>query len=52
MVCDTSRAARTISFESDPYVIIRPEGSWHETGILERSIARGVSRPSAEGAAA
>ena len=52
MVCDTKRAARTISFETDPYVTIRPEGSWHETGILERSKARGVSRPSAEGAAA
>ena len=52
MVCDTSRAARTISFETDPYVIIRPEGNWHETGILERSNARGVSRPTAEGAAA
>jgi predicted GNAT family N-acyltransferase len=52
MVCDTTRAARTISFETDPYVIIRPEGSWQEPGILERSKARGVSRPSAEGAAA
>jgi predicted GNAT family N-acyltransferase len=52
MVCDTSRAARTISFETDPYVVIRPEGSWQETGILERSKARGVSRPSAKGAAA
>ncbi len=52
MVCDASRAARTISFETDPYVIIRPEGSWQETGILERSKARGASRPSAEGAAA
>ena len=52
MVCDTSLASTTISFETDPYVIIRPEGSWQETGILERSSARGVSRPSAEGAAA
>lgn len=52
MVCDTARAARTISFETDPYVVIRPEGSWQETGILERSRARGVSRPSAEGVAA
>ena len=52
MVCETTRAARTISFETDPYVIIRPEGSWQEPGILERSKARGVSRPSAEGAAA
>jgi predicted GNAT family N-acyltransferase len=52
MVCDTTPAAATISFETDPYVVIRPEGSWQETGILERSKARGVSRPSAEGAAA
>jgi predicted GNAT family N-acyltransferase len=52
MVCDTSRAVGTISFETDPYVVIRPEGSWQETGILERSKARGASRPSAEGVAA
>ncbi len=52
MVCDTKRAARTISFETDPYVVIRPEGSWQEVGILERSRVRGVSRPSAEGVAA
>jgi GNAT superfamily N-acetyltransferase len=52
MVRDTDRAATTISFETDPYVINRPEGSWQETGILERSKVRGVSRPSAEGAAA
>jgi predicted GNAT family N-acyltransferase len=52
MVCHTKRAARTLSFETDPYVIIRPEGSWQEPGILERSRGRGASRPSAEGAAA
>jgi predicted GNAT family N-acyltransferase len=52
MVCDTKHAAGTVSFKTDPYVIIRPEGSWEETGILERSKARGVSQPSAEGAAA
>src|SRR5215470_7279170 len=52
MVCDAAHAATTISFETDPYVIIRPEGDWQEPGILERSMARGVSRPSAEGAAA
>src|SRR5258706_6394930 len=48
----TSPAVGTISFETDPYVVIRPEGSWQETGILERSKARGASRPSAEGVAA
>jgi predicted GNAT family N-acyltransferase len=52
MVCDTKRAATTISFESDPYVVIRPEGSWQKTGILERSRGRGTSRPSAEEVAA
>jgi predicted GNAT family N-acyltransferase len=52
MVCETSRAVGTISCETDPYVVIRPEGSWEETGILERSKARGASRPSAEGVAA
>src|SRR3984893_5642201 len=52
MVCNTTPAAATISFETDPYVVIRPEGRWQETGILERSKERGVSRPSAEGAAA
>jgi len=52
MVCNTKSAATTISFETDPYVVIRPEGNWERTGILEHSRGRGVSRPSAEGAAA
>jgi predicted GNAT family N-acyltransferase len=52
MVCHTKRAAKTISFETDPYVVIRPEGSWQEAGVLERSKARGVRVPAAEGAAA
>ncbi len=45
-------AAKPMSMETDPYVIIRPEGNWQEPGILERSAARGVSRPSAGGVAA
>jgi len=36
-----------ISLESDPYVLMRPEGRWHMPGILERSAIRPVSRPSA-----
>lgn len=35
-----------IGIGSDPYVIIRPEGKWHESGVLERSAARPVTRPS------
>ena len=49
---DAARAAQPESMETDPYVVIRPEGNWQEPGILERSAARGVSRPSAEGVAA
>jgi predicted GNAT family N-acyltransferase len=52
MVCHTKRAATAISFETDPYVVIRPEGSWQEAGILERSKGRGVRLPAAEGAVA
>jgi predicted GNAT family N-acyltransferase len=51
MTCDAKRAAWTVSIETEPYVVIRPEGSWQEPGILERSVVRGVSRPSAEGVA-
>jgi predicted GNAT family N-acyltransferase len=52
MTFDTNRDAAPVSMETDPYVVIRPEGNWQEPGILERSAARGVSRPSAEGVAA
>jgi predicted GNAT family N-acyltransferase len=31
---------RPLTMESDPYVILRPEGRWDEIGILERSAAR------------
>jgi hypothetical protein len=52
MTFDAALAAKPVSIETDPYVVIRPEGSWQEPGILERSATRGVSRPSAEGVAA
>jgi predicted GNAT family N-acyltransferase len=52
MTCDTQCVARPVSFETDPYVVIRPEGAWQEPGILEHSVERGISRPSAEGVAA
>ncbi len=35
-----------IEIGDDPYVLIRPEGRWHEEGILERSATRPVTRPS------
>jgi predicted GNAT family N-acyltransferase len=52
MTFDAVRAAEPVSIKTDPYVLIRPEGSWQKPGILERSAARGVTRPSAEGVAA
>jgi predicted GNAT family N-acyltransferase len=36
-----------IAMDSDPYVIIRPEGRWHVPGILELSASRDVNRPGA-----
>jgi predicted GNAT family N-acyltransferase len=52
MTYDMTPAAKPVSVETDPYVVIRPEGNWQEPGILERSAARGVRLPSAEGVAA
>lgn len=52
MICNVSPAPQAISAETDPYVIIRPEGSWQTPGILERSTKRGISRPSVDEIAA
>jgi predicted GNAT family N-acyltransferase len=35
-----------IRLGTDPFVIIRPEGRWHEPGILEQSSSRTATRPS------
>ncbi len=47
IVLDEPRHPNAISIETDPYVIIRPEGRWHARGILERSATRPVTRPGA-----
>jgi hypothetical protein len=46
IVLDASKHPQAISIGADPYLIIRPEGRWHEPGILEKSAARPVTRPS------
>ena len=46
MVADLATDADSIAIGSDPYAIIRPEGRWHEPGILERSASRAVTQPS------
>jgi predicted GNAT family N-acyltransferase len=47
IVLDEPRHPNAISIETDPYVIIRPEGRWHARGTLERSATRPVTRPGA-----
>jgi hypothetical protein len=47
IVLDQPRSPEAVTIESDPYVIIRPEGRWHVPGVLEQSAARPVSRPGA-----
>ena len=34
-----------ISLESDPYVLLRTEGAWNETSVLEKSADRDVTSP-------
>ena len=34
-----------ITIDSDPYIIIRPEGRWHRGGVLEESAQRPVTSP-------
>jgi predicted GNAT family N-acyltransferase len=46
IVLDTKPHPQAICLGADPYVMIRPEGRWHEPGILERSAIRPVTRPS------
>lgn len=46
IVLNTTPHPQAIAFGTDPYVLIRPEGRWHEPGILERSAIRPVTRPS------
>jgi len=42
MLIPTEPHPNALSLESDPYVLIRPEGRWDTPGILEKSSSRGV----------
>jgi len=46
IILDTTPHPQAISLGVDPYIMIRPEGRWHEPGILERSAIRPIIRPS------
>lgn len=48
IVADIERDPDAVNLQADPYVIIRPEGRWHQPGVLEKSADRAVTRPSVE----
>jgi predicted GNAT family N-acyltransferase len=48
----TERRPNAITIGVDPYLIIRPEGQWHRPGMLDKSRARPVTRPSIDRGAA
>ena len=45
MVLDIEPGADAITLDSDPYVIIRPEGDWDRPGVLDISAGRAVTSP-------
>jgi predicted GNAT family N-acyltransferase len=52
MVLDLEPGDDAITLESDPYMIIRPEGDWDRPGVLDLSAGRAVSSPVRDLAAA
>ena len=45
MLLEIEPSPDAITLESDPYVIIRPEGEWDAPGVLDRSAGREVTSP-------
>jgi predicted GNAT family N-acyltransferase len=45
IVRELSQHRDAITMESDPYLIIRPEGAWDAPGILEQSGTRPITSP-------
>ncbi len=45
MVIELEPHPEPITIETDPYVIIRPEGEWHKLGVLDQSANRPASSP-------
>ena len=45
LILDIDPDPKAISLETDPYVIIRPEGAWDKEGVLEESSKRPVTSP-------
>jgi predicted GNAT family N-acyltransferase len=45
MVLELEPDPNAITIDSDPYVIIRPEGDWDRPGVLDRSAGREATTP-------
>lgn len=45
VLIDIGDDPESLGLGSDPYVMIRPEGEWHQAGVLEASTRRPVSSP-------
>jgi predicted GNAT family N-acyltransferase len=45
MVLEIEPSADAITLDSDPYVIIRPEGDWDRPGVLDLSASRTATSP-------
>ena len=45
MVLELDADPNAITIDSDPYVIIRPEGEWDQPGVLDRSATREATMP-------
>lgn len=52
MLFETDRHPDALSLAADPYVLIRPEGTWERPGPLENSAARPVTSPTTRDKAA
>ena len=48
VIADIERDAEAVAIGDDPYVIIRPEGRWHLSGILEQSASNAIARAESE----
>jgi predicted GNAT family N-acyltransferase len=48
VIADMERDADSVTIGDDPYRIIRPEGRWHLSGVLEQSASTAAMRRTAE----
>ena len=45
VLCEIEPHPEAITLEGDPYIVLRPEGSWDEPGVLDGSAKRAATNP-------